>query len=211
MEATGEPAVADDTGLEVAALGGEPGVDSARFAGEDATYSDNVAKLVRQLAEAGAVDPSQRSARFRTVALVAFPGGDELMAEGEVIGSIAPEPVGEAWKAPRSRSAAPRQHRLSMVRRCCAATFPPRTPPCSSSDRCCHRRLLNPHHSSYYQLLLLVRGGSVSEPPLTHVLGQQDRDFVPEFTSELRWWTPGRSARPAPERGSPVRDPRVSV
>jgi XTP/dITP diphosphohydrolase len=94
MEATGEPAVADDTGLEVAALGGEPGVYSARFAGEDATYADNVAKLVRELAAAGAVDPSQRSARFRTVALVAFPGGGELMAEGEVIGSIAPEPVG---------------------------------------------------------------------------------------------------------------------
>jgi XTP/dITP diphosphohydrolase len=94
MEATGEPAVADDTGLEVAALGGDPGVYSARFAGEDATYADNVAKLGRELAAAGAVDPSQRSARFRTVALVAFPGGDELMAEGEVIGSIAPEPVG---------------------------------------------------------------------------------------------------------------------
>jgi XTP/dITP diphosphohydrolase len=94
MEATGEPGVADDTGLEVAALGGEPGVYSARFAGEDATYADNVAKLVRELASAGAVDPSQRSARFRTVALVAFPGGDELMAEGEVIGFIAPEPVG---------------------------------------------------------------------------------------------------------------------
>jgi XTP/dITP diphosphohydrolase len=94
MAATGEPAVADDTGLEVAALGGEPGVYSARFAGEDATYADNVAKLVRELAAAGAEDPSQRRARFRTVALVAFPGGDELVAEGEVNGSIAPEPVG---------------------------------------------------------------------------------------------------------------------
>jgi XTP/dITP diphosphohydrolase len=94
LVATGEPGVADDTGLEVTALGGAPGVYSARFAGEDATYADNVAKLVRELAAAGAVEPSQRSARFRTVALVAFPGGDELVAEGEVIGSIAPEPVG---------------------------------------------------------------------------------------------------------------------
>ena len=95
MEATGEPAVADDTGLEVGALNGAPGVYSARFAGEDATYADNVDKLIRELAAAGAVEPSQRSARFRTVALVAFPGGDELVAEGEVIGSIATEPAGK--------------------------------------------------------------------------------------------------------------------
>lgn len=94
MEATGEPAVADDTGLEVTALGGAPGVYSARFAGEDATYADNVDKLIRELAAAGAVEPSQRIARFRTVALVAFPGADELVAEGEVIGTIATEPVG---------------------------------------------------------------------------------------------------------------------
>lgn len=94
MEATGEPAVADDTGLEVSALGGAPGVYSARFAGEAATYADNVAKLVRELAAAGATEPSQRSARFRTVALLAFPGGDELQAEGEVLGTIAPEPIG---------------------------------------------------------------------------------------------------------------------
>jgi XTP/dITP diphosphohydrolase len=95
VEATGEPAVADDTGLEVGALHGAPGVYSARFAGEDATYADNGDKLIRELAAAGAVEPSQRSARFRTVALVAFPGGDELVAEGEVIGSIATEPVGK--------------------------------------------------------------------------------------------------------------------
>jgi XTP/dITP diphosphohydrolase len=94
MEATGEPAVADDTGLEVTALHGAPGVYSARFAGEDATYADNVDKLIRELAAAGAIEPSQRSARFRTVALVAFPGGDEVVAEGEVLGSIAAEPAG---------------------------------------------------------------------------------------------------------------------
>lgn len=96
MEATGEPAVADDTGLEVTALNGAPGVYSARFAGEGATYADNVDKLVRELVAAGAIEPSQRSARFRTVALVAFPGGDEVVAEGEVIGSIATEPAGAA-------------------------------------------------------------------------------------------------------------------
>jgi XTP/dITP diphosphohydrolase len=96
MEATGEPAVADDTGLEVTALHGAPGVYSARFAGEDATYADNVDKLIRELAVVGAIEPPQRSARFRTVALVVFPGGDELVAEGEVIGSIATEPAGTA-------------------------------------------------------------------------------------------------------------------
>jgi len=53
-EATGSPAIADDTGLEVAALGGAPGVRSARYSGEHATYSDNVAKLLRELAAAGA-------------------------------------------------------------------------------------------------------------------------------------------------------------
>jgi XTP/dITP diphosphohydrolase len=94
MEATGEPAVADDTGLEVSALGGAPGVYSARFAGEAATYADNVAKVIRELAAAGATEPSQRRARFRTVALVAFPIGDELQAEGEVLGTIATEPLG---------------------------------------------------------------------------------------------------------------------
>lgn len=94
MEVTGEPAVADDTGLEVTALNGAPGVYSARYAGEDATYAANVDKLIRELAAADAFEPSQRSARFRTVALVAFPGGDELVAEGEVLGSIATEPAG---------------------------------------------------------------------------------------------------------------------
>ncbi|HEX4245084.1 MAG TPA: RdgB/HAM1 family non-canonical purine NTP pyrophosphatase [Acidimicrobiales bacterium] len=94
MEATGEPAVADDTGLEVSALDGAPGVYSARFAGEDATYADNVDKLIRELGAVGATDPARRGARFRTVALVAFPGGDELVAEGEVIGSIASAPAG---------------------------------------------------------------------------------------------------------------------
>ena len=53
VAATGPAAVADDTGLEVDALGGAPGVYSARYAGEDATYADNVAKLLRELARAG--------------------------------------------------------------------------------------------------------------------------------------------------------------
>jgi XTP/dITP diphosphohydrolase len=89
VAATGEAAAADDTGLEVAALGGAPGVVSARWAGPAATYADNVAKLLAELA--GSPD---RRARFRTVALVAFPGGRELRADGVVEGVIAPHPRG---------------------------------------------------------------------------------------------------------------------
>ncbi len=90
--AAGEPAVADDTGLEVDALGGRPGVFAARYAGEAATYADNVAKL---LAELDGVDVPRRTARFRTVALVAWPGGREVVAHGVVEGHIALAARGE--------------------------------------------------------------------------------------------------------------------
>jgi XTP/dITP diphosphohydrolase len=90
VEATGETAVADDTGLEVAALGGRPGVRSARFAGEGATYADNVARL---LAELDGVE--DRRARFRTVALACSPDGTEVVAEGWVDGRIASAPRGD--------------------------------------------------------------------------------------------------------------------
>lgn len=93
--ATGRAAVADDTGLEVDALGGAPGVLSARFAGEGASYAENVAKLLAELAAAGALDLSTRRARFRTVALVRFPDGREVVAEGVVEGVIAPRPQGD--------------------------------------------------------------------------------------------------------------------
>ncbi len=93
--ATGVAAVADDTGLEVDALGGAPGVFAARYAGEDATYADNVARLLREL-EAIPEEGGARTARFRTVALVAFPDGSEVWAEGVVEGAIAAEPRGEA-------------------------------------------------------------------------------------------------------------------
>ena len=89
VEATGTAAVADDTGLEVEALGGAPGVRSSRFAGEGATYADNVAKLLRDLG--GRPD---RRARFRTVALARFPDGREVVAEGVVDGAIAARPRG---------------------------------------------------------------------------------------------------------------------
>lgn len=91
-EAAGQGAVADDTGLEVDALGGAPGVHTARFAGEDATYVDNVAKMLTDLA---GVAEGERGARFRTVALVRFPDGSEVVAEGVVEGTISPEARGE--------------------------------------------------------------------------------------------------------------------
>jgi XTP/dITP diphosphohydrolase len=94
-EATGRAAVADDTGLEVDSLGGAPGVVSARYAGEDATYADNVARLLAELAAAGASDPGRRRARFRTVALVHRPDGTEIVVAGVVEGTIAPDPRGD--------------------------------------------------------------------------------------------------------------------
>jgi XTP/dITP diphosphohydrolase len=92
-EATGLPAVADDTGLEVDALGGAPGVWSARYAGEHATYEDNVQKL---LGELQGVPSERRGARFATVALVRWPDGREVAAIGEVEGDIVEEPRGGA-------------------------------------------------------------------------------------------------------------------
>ncbi len=90
--ATGLAAVADDTGLEVDALDGAPGVYSARYAGEGVTYADNVAKLLTELA--ARPEGVARTARFRTVAMASFPDGSELWAEGAVEGTIATEPVG---------------------------------------------------------------------------------------------------------------------
>lgn len=91
VEATGEPALADDTGLEVDALDGAPGVHSARFAGEDAGYQDNVDHLLASLD--GVAEP-ERTARFRTVALLRRPDGSEVVVEGTVGGRITTEPRG---------------------------------------------------------------------------------------------------------------------
>jgi XTP/dITP diphosphohydrolase len=92
VAATGEAAVADDTGLEVDALDGRPGVYAARYAGEGATYADNVAKLLEEM---DTVDADGRRARFRTVAIVCFPDGREIVAEASVRGFIAPAPKGD--------------------------------------------------------------------------------------------------------------------
>lgn len=83
--ATSMPAVADDTGLHVDALGGSPGVHTARYAGEHATYADNVEKL---LAELDALPLERRAARFATVAVARWPDGLEVAALGEVEGVI---------------------------------------------------------------------------------------------------------------------------
>jgi len=89
-EATGLPALADDTGLEVDHLGGAPGVHTARYAGPDATFDDNMDKLLRELE---GVD--DRSARFVTVVALAFPDGEYVTAEGMVAGRIAEQRRGE--------------------------------------------------------------------------------------------------------------------
>jgi len=91
VEATGLPAVADDTGLEVDALGGAPGVYTARYAGEGCSYADNRRKM---LAELDGVD--DRAAAFKTVALVRWPDGRELAVEGVCAGSIATAERGDA-------------------------------------------------------------------------------------------------------------------
>jgi len=90
--ATDLPAVADDTGLHVDALDGAPGVQSARYAGDRATYSDNVAKLLDAL---DALPLEQRAARFATVAVARWPDGLEIAALGEVEGVITSRPRGE--------------------------------------------------------------------------------------------------------------------
>jgi len=81
----GVDALADVTARAVDALGGAPGVYSARFAGPDASYGDNLARLLHELQ--GIAVP-QRTARFRTVAVVYYPDGSALSAEGVVEGTI---------------------------------------------------------------------------------------------------------------------------
>lgn len=89
-DATGLAAVADDTGLEVAALDGAPGVYSARYAGEGCSYADNRAKLLRELD--GVAD---RRAAFRTCVIVRRPDGTEVVVDGVCTGTIASSPGGD--------------------------------------------------------------------------------------------------------------------
>ena len=84
-EVTGLPAIADDSGLEVDALGGEPGVRSARYAGEGASDEDNNRKLVAVLRD---VPEDRRGCRYRCVALYVDPSGREVVAEGTCEGTV---------------------------------------------------------------------------------------------------------------------------
>lgn len=90
--ALGVPAVADDSGIEVDALGGKPGPRSARYAGEHATDEENLDRLMQALR---GIPGSGRTARYRCVAALAFPDGKELHAEGTCEGTLVPKRRGE--------------------------------------------------------------------------------------------------------------------
>lgn len=89
--ATGEAALADDSGIEADALGGAPGPRSARYAGDGASDEDNLQALLRALA--GVPGPG-RTARYRAVAAVVFPDGREVSAEGACEGVLRSKPSG---------------------------------------------------------------------------------------------------------------------
>ena len=89
---TGLPAIADDTGLEVCALGGAPGVLTARFAGQNCSYSDNVNKMLKVMKN---IKKSDRGATFKTV-MAFYDGKQELFSEGIVKGIIAENKKGLA-------------------------------------------------------------------------------------------------------------------
>ena len=88
---TGIPTLADDTGLEVEFLNGAPGVYSARYAGKNVTYEDNVKKL---LSELSGVEKKLRVAQFRTV-ISFFSAKKELWVDGRIEGIITEKPIGE--------------------------------------------------------------------------------------------------------------------
>jgi XTP/dITP diphosphohydrolase len=91
-DATGHPAVADDTGLFIDALDGRPGVHSARFAGRGASFEDNVNKVLLEL---GGVKEPDRTARFRTVIAAVYPDGESWWVEGVLEGTVLRERRGE--------------------------------------------------------------------------------------------------------------------
>lgn len=94
VAATGLPALADDSGLAVDALGGAPGVHSARYAGDAHDDEANVAKLLVALADWP--DPAERSARFHAVVILCQVDGTEVIAHGTVEGHVADAPRGES-------------------------------------------------------------------------------------------------------------------
>lgn len=91
-EATGMPAVADDSGLAVDVLGGAPGIFSARWSGRHGDDSANLQLLLKQLAD---IPADRRSARFVCAAALAVPGGADVVKRGELEGVLLGEPRGE--------------------------------------------------------------------------------------------------------------------
>lgn len=89
-ESLGLPAVADDSGLEVYALGMRPGIYSARYAGENTSYDVKIKKLLEEME-----GKNDRRARFVCCAAICFPGGKSFIFKGEIPGSIALSPKGE--------------------------------------------------------------------------------------------------------------------
>lgn len=92
MSMVNMPVIADDSGLEVYALGGAPGVYSARYAGEGCTMQDNRDKMLFEL---GDIPDEKRTARFATVITLLYPDGEKLVARGECEGKIIAEERGE--------------------------------------------------------------------------------------------------------------------
>ncbi|MCK5764320.1 MAG: XTP/dITP diphosphatase [Clostridiales bacterium] len=92
LEKLGEPTIADDSGLMVDYLDGEPGVYSARYAGKNVSYEDNNKKLLGVLEE---VPFLERKAKFVSVITMLFPSGDEIVVRGEIKGNIALMESGE--------------------------------------------------------------------------------------------------------------------
>jgi XTP/dITP diphosphohydrolase len=91
FRATGLPALADDSGIEVDALNGRPGVRSARFAGDDATDEQNLARLLSEMKD---VPDERRTARFQCVIVFTRGSGEPLIAQGTWEGRIAATPRG---------------------------------------------------------------------------------------------------------------------
>jgi XTP/dITP diphosphohydrolase len=104
---TGRAALADDSGIEVDALDGAPGIHSARFAGPDATDEENNGRLVAAL---DGIAPEQRTARYRCVVVLVTPEGEEIAGVGSCEGRIALEPRGsggfgyDPWFVPEGES-----------------------------------------------------------------------------------------------------------
>jgi XTP/dITP diphosphohydrolase len=92
VEATGKAALADDSGIEVDALDGAPGIRSARFSGPNGSDDQNNSRLARLMRD---VPKERRGARYRCAAVLVLPGGAEISAEGTCEGIIATAPAGE--------------------------------------------------------------------------------------------------------------------